>query len=65
MAGKQIEGFCIDFDTRVEKNKIDAVRVRLDVITMGLEDVADLGLCEHPLYPKLVRYVKDNPYREP
>lgn len=57
--------FEIEFDTKKYPGKIEAVQVTLRTSIMSGKDVANLALCEHPLYPKLVKYVQNNPYRPP
>lgn len=53
----------ISFDTKEMPGKIVAVTVALDTWIMTPSDIAAVNLCEHPLYPKLVEYVKANPAR--
>lgn len=56
--------FYIEFDTQVNPGKIEAIK-----IAIGLETIADMSqslsiaLCTHPLYARLVEYVKLNPAR--
>jgi hypothetical protein len=53
---EEAEEYFIDFDTKIEPGKIQAVRV-----TLGLVTITDMNLCEHPLYAELKRYVLANP----
>lgn len=57
--------FGISFDTAaVQKTGIlKAVMVTLKEDTLAPEESVHVNLCEHPLYPKLVQYVKSNPPR--
>jgi hypothetical protein len=57
--------YCISFETREMPGKIVAVRVQLDTIIMGLDDKVRVDLADHPLYPKLVEYVLNNPLQKP
>jgi hypothetical protein len=57
--------FEIEFDTEKYPGRIETVQVTLRSAIMTGKDVANLALCEHPLYPALVRYVMANPYRPP
>jgi hypothetical protein len=56
--------YCISFDTVEMPGKVVAVSVALDTIILGPNDSAMINLCEHPLYPKLEKYVKQNPSRK-
>lgn len=73
---EEAKEYLIDFDTRIEPGKIRAVRVRLDLVTIGIQTFKDIivaaeqispdailrvDLCDHPLYDELQRYVKGNP----
>ena len=54
--------YSISFDTKINPGKIDAIRVRIDVVT--IEDMnrpMRLDLCDHPLYSDLAKYVRSNP----
>jgi hypothetical protein len=56
--------YFIDFNTQIEPGKLQAVRVRLDLVTISNLDIPmDVGLCDHPLFDELRRYVKANPRR--
>lgn len=57
--------FHVSFDTETYPGKLRAVQIVISNTIMGDEDVANLALCEHPLYPALVQYVMDNPARPP
>jgi hypothetical protein len=54
--------YFIDFNTKINPGKIQAVRVRIDLVTIEKSDDRPLAinLCEHPLYPELKAYVKAN-----
>ncbi len=54
--------YFIDFNTKIDPGKIQAVRVRIDLVTIDKSDKTPLtiNLCEHPLYPELKAYVKAN-----
>ena len=57
---EQTEYF-ISFDTKINPGKIEAVRVRIDVVTIeDMEQKMDIDLCNHPLYSDLKRYVEAN-----
>lgn len=52
--------FFIDFTTR-EDGKLDAVRVRIDLVKIDdMRKPLNLGLADHPLYKELQRYVLAN-----
>ncbi len=53
--------YCIAFDTKEMPGKIVGVRVQLDKHVFGMGDGVNVALCEHPLYPQLETYVRDNP----
>jgi hypothetical protein len=54
--------YYIDFNTQIEPGKLQAVRVRIDLVTItDMEKPLAIDLCEHPLYAELQRYVKANP----
>jgi hypothetical protein len=54
--------YYIDFDTKIEPGKIQAVRVRIDLVTIDdMKKEFSIDLCNHPLYKELKRYVKANP----
>jgi hypothetical protein len=57
--------FGISFDTAsVRKTGIlKVVQVRIEEATLAPEESVHVNLCEHPLYPKLVEYVRANPPR--
>lgn len=57
--------FEIEFDTKVYPGKILVTQVSLQTAVMGEGDMANLALCEHPLYPILVEYCNKNAYRPP
>lgn len=53
--------YFIDFDTRIDPRKLQAVRVRIDLVTisnLGVE--MNIALCDHPLFDELKKYVKAN-----
>lgn len=55
--------YFIDFDTKINPGKIQAVRVRIDLVTIDKDDKTPLAidLCDHPLYSELKDYVRANP----
>jgi hypothetical protein len=54
--------YFISFDTKINPGKIDAVRVRIDVVTIDdMNKPMRLDLCNHPLYSDLAQYVRGNP----
>lgn len=54
--------YFICFDTQSNAPHIEAVRVRIDNITIRDMNVGlRLDLCDHPLYEDLKRYVQSNP----
>ncbi len=57
--------FEIAFDTKKYPGSIEAVQVHLQNVVMNKNDVANLALCEHPLYPQLQEYCRNNSYRPP
>ena len=53
--------YFIDFDTKIDPGKIQAVRVRLDLVTVSdMNAPMRIDLCSHPLYSELKRYVLAN-----
>lgn len=57
--------FGIAFNTDAAKatGMLKGVFVTLKEDVMAPEDTVHINLCEHPLYPQLVKYVKNNPPR--
>lgn len=61
MAIEDAKEYLIDFDTKIMPGKIQAVRVRLDLVTISdMEKSFRIDLCDHPLYKELKRYVLSN-----
>lgn len=57
--------YYISFDTKELPGKIKAVSVTLDnEIVADMKKEMSIDLCNHPLYPVLVQYVRANPARE-
>lgn len=57
--------YFIDFDTKEMPGRIVGVKVTLDnQILTDMKREVRIDLCDHPLYPKLVRYVQSNPPKE-
>lgn len=57
-----MDEFYIDFDTEAEPGKLGAVKVAIGFETItDMEKPLNVALCQHPLYSKLVAYVKANP----
>lgn len=57
--------YYISFDTKEIPGGIKAVKVSLDnIIVLDKNKTFNIALCEDPLYPVLVKYVKANPFRE-
>lgn len=55
------EEYFIDFNTQIEPGKIQAVRVRIDLMTVtDMNKPMRIDLCDHPLYRELQKYVKGN-----
>lgn len=65
MKRKNGSEYAIDFNTREGPNQIEAVTVALNKRFMHKDETVRVDLCDHPLYPKLVKYVLNNPPREP
>lgn len=58
----QNDEYFVSFDTKINPGKIDAVRIRIDNVTIEDMDASmKLDLCNHPLYADLKRYVQGNP----
>lgn len=58
------EYFIAFYTQNCPEGTIDGVRVRLDMVRKtNMEDMS-VNLCEHPLYPKIVKYCAENPVRE-
>lgn len=56
------EEYFISFDTQINPPHIEAVRVRIDNVTLRDMNLGlRLDLCDHPLYEDLKRYVRANP----
>lgn len=56
------EEFFISFDTLANPGKLEAVRVRLDNVTIAdMNKKMNIGLVDHPLYAELEQYVLANP----
>jgi hypothetical protein len=55
--------FQIAFDTQSLKGYIKTVQVTIQNEVMDSMDTARVDLCDHPLYPDLERYVRENPSR--
>ena len=54
--------YFISFDTKINPGKIDAIRVRIDVVTIeDMNQKMAIDLCNHPLYSDLAKYVRNNP----
>jgi hypothetical protein len=54
--------YFIDFNTRIEPGKIQAVKITIELVTVtDMHAPMDIGLCDHPLYAELKRYVEANP----
>lgn len=54
--------YYIDFNSKIEPGKLQAVRVRIDLVTItDMEKPLEVDLCCHPLYKELKQYVKANP----
>lgn len=54
--------FYIEFDTKEFEPFLKAVSVTLSVeLIRDLDKQLSINLCDHPLYPALVRYVQHNP----
>jgi hypothetical protein len=60
---EETDTFEIEFDTKKYPGKIEATQISLSVIIMKHTDMANLALCEHPLYERLWHYCKRNPPR--
>lgn len=54
--------YMIAFDTtNADKSGfLNAVKVTLEPAHLAMDEVANLSLCDHPLYPKLRQYVLSN-----
>lgn len=57
--------FGISFDTASARKTgiLKMVQVKIEEATLAPEESVCVNLCEHPLYPKLVEYVRANPPR--
>lgn len=54
--------YYIAFDTKEIPNGLKATKVCLDsVLILDMEKKFNIALCNDPLYPALVKYVKANP----
>ena len=57
--------YYISFDTKELPGKIKAVSVTLDnEIISDMSKTFSIDLCNHPLYPNLVKYIEANPVRK-
>lgn len=53
--------YLIAFDTKIHPGKVQAVRVRIDVVTLENHTTEHrVDLCNHPLYLELRQYVEAN-----
>jgi len=53
--------YFIDFNTEIQPGKIQAVRVRIDLVTItDMSKSLKIDLCNDPLYLELKRYVEAN-----
>ena len=53
--------YFIDFNTLIEPGKLQAVRVRIDLVTItDMNKQLNVALCNHPLYKELKKYVLAN-----
>lgn len=57
--------FGISFDTTSTHKTgiLKMVQVKIEEATLAPEESVYVNLCDHPLYPKLVEYVRANPPR--
>ena len=54
--------YFISFDTKINPGKLEAIRVRIDVVTFEpTNEPLHIDLCNHPLYRDLKEYVRMNP----
>jgi hypothetical protein len=54
--------YYIAFDTQINPGKVEAIRVRIDVVTIDdMEQKLPVNLADHPLYSDIARYVRLNP----
>ena len=62
---KPTDTFHMGFDTKSMPGKILAttITIRREIYSSP-DDVFRLDLCNHPLYPVLCRYVRDNPVNQ-
>lgn len=51
----------ISFNVSPDKKHVTAVVVTIDERSIGLKEEINVALAEHPLYPQLERYVRENP----
>ena len=57
-----MDEFYIEFDTKTEPGKLGAIKVAIGFETItDMERPLNIALCSHPLYSRLVEYVKANP----
>jgi hypothetical protein len=57
--------FHIAFNTKSMPGRVLVTKITIqEVIGAGLDDVFRLDLCDHPLYPRLQKYVEQNPARQ-
>ncbi len=57
--------YCIAFDTVDMAPNIKCVQVELSThIMRDMGEEVRIDLCDHPDYPKLVKYVNSNPVRK-
>jgi hypothetical protein len=55
--------YYIDFNTKIDPGKIQAVKVTLELVTIGpdrMNEPLAINLCEDPLYKELKQYVEAN-----
>lgn len=55
--------YAIAFDTREVKGGLQVTEVSLDLkLVLDNNKMHKINLCDDPLYPALVKYVRANPY---
>jgi hypothetical protein len=55
-----VSTYCIAFETMPKEGYIKVTKITIEEDIMDATDVARIDLCDHPLYPILKQYVKDN-----
>ena len=60
---KQPDTFHVSFDTKTNPGFVRSVKITITEDLLMSDESVRIDLANHPLYPKLEKYVRDNPSR--